>query len=217
LEAIKKSKSTFRLLLVIGCLFFSSFYIDLWHTPNPVSRALPVLTFQESGSLEITPYAKVSMDKSKVGDKYYSDKAPLPTLLTIPVYEVFSWFGIDQWNYEDKVYKGAPIWYKKLSLIIFIGAILTASIPFALLVFLSISLSKTNFNFKPTLVILSFFGTYLWIYSGTFFNHIISGLFIVLSLYFAFYNRKRFLSGFFVACAVASSQTPLWQNRMGSC
>lgn len=207
MEAISKSKKTFRLLLVIGCLFFSSFYLDIWHSPNPVSRALPALTFQENGSLEITPYAEVSMDKSKVGDKYYSDKAPLPTFLTIPAYELFAFFGIDQWNYEDKKYKKAPSWYKKLSLIIFIGAILTASIPFALLVFLGITLSKANFTFKPTFVILSFFGTYLWIYSGTFFNHILSGLFLVLSLYFAFYNKKTFLSGFFVACAFMSEYT----------
>lgn len=207
MEALSKARRTFHLILILGCLFFSSFYVDIWHTPNPVSRALPVLTFQEKGTLEISKYAEISMDKSKVGDRYYSDKAPLPTFLTIPAYELLAYLGIDQWKYEDHRFKKAPKWYKKLSLIIFIGSLLTACIPFALMVFLSIRLSKTNHLFKPTLIILSFFGTYLWIYSGTFFNHILSGLFIVLSLYFAFNHKKIFLSGFFVSCAFMTEYT----------
>jgi hypothetical protein len=57
------------------------------HT-NAVSRALPVLTLLENGSPAIDKYVRRTGDKSRVGDHYFSDKAPLPTLLAVPFYRL---------------------------------------------------------------------------------------------------------------------------------
>lgn len=196
----------FHSLLIIGLLFFSCFYIDIWHTPNPVSRALPVLTYYETGSLEITQYEKVGLDKSKVNNKYYSDKAPLPTFLTIPFYQALSKFGKDSWNYADPRYKGAPNWYLRLSLIIFIGSIVCSVIPFAALIYYAFKVSP-DFKYKVSLLLLSFFGTYLFVYSSTYFNHILSGACLALATYFIQDSKKVWASGFMCALAFLSEYT----------
>ena len=55
-------------------------------SPNPTSRALPVLTLYEEGRYAIDTYEKFTMDKSFVNGHYYSDKAPLTTWIVLPFY-----------------------------------------------------------------------------------------------------------------------------------
>lgn len=203
----KYAKKGFYWLFGLGLLFFSLFYVDIWHTPNPISRALPVLTYYETSTLEISRYEEISLDKSKIGDRYYSDKAPLPSLLTLPIYQLSASLGQDKWDYQQKPFNGAPVWYKRLSYIIFLGSVLCSSVPFALLAFFAFQFARQNFNWKPTLVILSIFGTYLFIYSGTYFNHLISGLFLALAVYFISKPKQVWLSGVLCACAFLSEYT----------
>tara|TARA_B100001109_G_scaffold255892_1_gene262574 strand:+ start:13874 stop:15292 length:1419 start_codon:yes stop_codon:yes gene_type:complete len=196
----------FYWLFGLGLLFFSIFYIDIWHTPNPISRALPVLTYYETGTLEISRYEQISLDKSKVDEKYYSDKAPLPTLITIPFYQTLAKFGIEEWKYQDKQFKGAPKWYTKLSLIIFIGSVICSSLPFVLMAYFSFKTSP-DFKFKPILISLTFFGTYLFTYAGTYFNHIFSGACLAFAVYFIQKKEKAWISGLFCAFAFLSEYT----------
>ena len=70
-------------------LVLASYFLDTWSTSNPVSRALPALTLVEEGTLKINTYASRSGDKARVGEDYYSDKAPLPTLVMAPVYDAY--------------------------------------------------------------------------------------------------------------------------------
>jgi hypothetical protein len=200
------TKSTFNAYFVFGLLFFSAFYIDIWHTPNPVSRALPVLTYYETGTLEISRYQEVGLDKSKVENRYYSDKAPLPTFITIPVYELLAKMGLDEWHYEDQRYRSAPKWYTRLSMIIFLGSILCSVIPFAFMIYFSFQ-QGGQFKWKPMLVVLSFFGSYLFIFSGTFFNHILSGMCLALAVFLIQKPNKAWLSGLFCAFAFLSEYT----------
>ena len=44
-------------------LVLSSFYLDIWCTPNPVSRALPVLALLQEGSLSIDRYAHLTLNR----------------------------------------------------------------------------------------------------------------------------------------------------------
>ena len=83
-------------------LFLSSFYVDIWCTPNAVSRALPVLTLLENGSPAIDKYVRRTGDKSRVGDHYFSDKAPLPTLLAVPFYRLVQAVGLDKTDIRTK-------------------------------------------------------------------------------------------------------------------
>ena len=204
---LQQSKNSFYWLFGLGLLFFSIFYIDIWHTPNPISRALPVLTYHETNTLEISRYQEISLDKSKIGERYYSDKAPLPSLITIPFYQLSAALGQDKWDYNKKPFNGAPTWYKRLSYIIFLGSVLCSSMPFALLAFFAFQIGKQNFNWKPTLITLSVFGTYLFIYAGTYFNHLLSGLFLAFATYFIKQPKKVWLSGLFCAFAFLSEYT----------
>ncbi len=191
---------------IVGLFIFSIYFVDIWHTPNPVSRALPVLTYNESKTLEITKYEQLSLDKSKVNDKYFSDKAPLPTLITIPFYEFAETIGLSEWSYDEKEMQGAPKWFLQLSSIIFLGSVLTSSIPFLLLILLSFGISD-DYKFKPTLILLAFFGSFIFVFNGTFFNHILAGFFLVLSVYFLKTKQNPLLSGLFAGMAFLCEYT----------
>ena len=67
------------LVFVAVNLLLSAYFLDAVPSPNPTSRALPVLTIYEEGTYAIDTYEKFTMDKSFVNGHYYSDKAPLTT------------------------------------------------------------------------------------------------------------------------------------------
>src|SRR4051812_19230964 len=84
--ADRRKKKVFLISFLAANLLLSAFYTDTWCTPNAVSRALPVLTWLQDGTLQIDKYADRTGDKSRVGPHFYSDKAPFPTLASIPIY-----------------------------------------------------------------------------------------------------------------------------------
>lgn len=57
-------------------------------TWNPVSRVSLTRSIVERGTFELGPLAKSTGDRAKVGERYYSDKAPLPSFLAVPAYAV---------------------------------------------------------------------------------------------------------------------------------
>ena len=67
-------------------LLLASYFLDSVPSPNPTSRALPVVTLYEEGRYAIDTYEKFTMDKSFVNGHYYSDKAPLTTWIVLPFY-----------------------------------------------------------------------------------------------------------------------------------
>src|SRR3954463_14180522 len=67
-------------------LLLAGYFLDSVPSPNPTSRALPVLTLYEEGRYAIDTYEKFTMDKSFVNGHYYSDKAPLSTWVVLPFY-----------------------------------------------------------------------------------------------------------------------------------
>src|SRR5262245_7050208 len=78
----------------VANLLLSTWYLDIWTTPNPVSRALAVLTLWEDGTYRIDQFADRTIDKSRVGEHFYTDKAPLPTLLAVPLYGLLRTAGM---------------------------------------------------------------------------------------------------------------------------
>ena len=47
---------------------------DFRGTPNPASRALPIVSLLHEGRYEITTFQQWTTDKARVGDRYFSDK-----------------------------------------------------------------------------------------------------------------------------------------------
>src|SRR3989338_1258582 len=98
------SLKTFFLIFFLVNLFLSAYFIDIWLTPNSVSRALPLLSLHEQNSIIIDKYQQYTGDKAVINNHYYSDKAPLSTFFVYPFYAAFNYFftGTDTTNRFNK-------------------------------------------------------------------------------------------------------------------
>jgi hypothetical protein len=56
---------------------------------SPASRYALTRAIVERQSFEITHYAESTGDRARVGDRFFTEKAPLPSLLAVPAYALF--------------------------------------------------------------------------------------------------------------------------------
>ncbi len=226
---IFSDKKTFLFSFLLANLFLASFYIDIWCTPNSVSRALPVLTLFEEGTLRIDKYRNTTSDKSKVGEHYYSDKAPLPTLAAVPFYWLVKKAGLAQttaatgrkypvhiWEAINPHADGRQTMIPEFVPLLFTGSLIFGSIPFAIMIFLTFKkIQDARGSLSPVLlVMMSFYGSFMFVFAGTYFNHILSA-FLLLIGYILIRDERYFWSGFSVGMAFLSEYTiaiamPLW-------
>ncbi len=209
-------------------IILSSYFLDTWPTPNSLSRALPVLTFSEERTIQIDKYADLTLDKSKVGEHFYSDKAPLPTFCMIPIYELMTWCGLDQFSNghskEYPIYVGVPIGilysgeyrFPQFIPIFIIGSLLFGTLPFVLIIMMSFTgLHKAKPSVSPVLLaMLAWYGSYIFVFSGTFFNHVFAGFLLLLS-FILIKDNKYFLSGLTLGLGFLTEYTlmlaaPFW-------
>jgi hypothetical protein len=177
-------------------LFLSSFYLDVWRNANTTSRALPIVTWYESGTFQIDKYHELTVDKAFVNGHYYTDKAPLPTYLVLPFFGLLKATGIVQPDGSGDLF-GDPVYM--------LGGFLTASLPFAL--FLLYLLKKVQ-EYKPEgsailLVSLPFFGSFIYVFTGTYFAHLLSAALLLWGMIYLEKN-KIFLGGFLSGLAFLS-------------
>ena len=209
-------------------ILLSSYFIDIWPTPNCVSRALPVLTFSEDRTLRIDKYADLTIDKSRVGEHFYSDKAPLPTLGMIPIYEIIKWCGLDKVSddagrkypvyigYHTGVPDSRDYTIPELIPVFIAGGFFFGSLPFSLMVMMSfVALHKMKPSVSPALMAMTaWYGSFIFVFSGTFFNHVSAGFLLLLS-FILLRKRNYFLSGLFLGLGFLSEYTiilaaPFW-------
>ena len=221
-------KKTFLFVFFLVNLLLASFYIDIWCTPNTVSRAVPVLSLLENGSFCIDKYTDYTADKSKVGDHFYSDKAPFPTIAAVPFYWLIEKAGLTKTTTEMgrkyPVYVWAPIIKEEgiytmradIIPILVLGSLLFGSIPFVIIIFLAFKKIQNSVGtISPVaLVMLAFYGSFMLVFAGTYINHIIAGLLLLLG-YIFIKDTKYLLSGLCVGLAFASEYTvaiaiPIW-------
>ncbi|MEJ2697432.1 MAG: hypothetical protein P8013_12370 [Candidatus Sulfobium sp.] len=178
--------------------------------------------------MQIDRYAEQVEDKSKVETHFYSDKAPLPTLVVIPFYEVLKALGLDRigikasqrfpiyiWRTHG-VADGRELSFDKIVPVLWLGSFLCGSLPFALIVVLSfLRIRDRSLPLSPVvMVMMAFYGSLLLVFSGTYFNHIFAGFLLLLS-YICLKDRKFALSGLFAGLSFLSEYTvglvlPLW-------
>ncbi len=187
-------------------LLLSFYYVDIWNNSNTTSRALPVVTFFENGTLQIDKYHKLTLDKAHIDGHYYTDKAPLPTLLIIPFFGALKFLGIimeiDGSLYSQWVY--------------ILGSLICGSIPFVFYILLSfLKIRKQAPGLSPVLLsMLPFYASFVFVFSGTYFAHVLSG-FLLLVAYIFIKDKKYFLSGLLCGLAFLSEYTivlifPIW-------
>jgi hypothetical protein len=167
-------KNTFLLVFFMLNLLISSFYIDTWKNANTTSRALPIITYFEDGTFRFDKYHELTCDKSLIDGHYYTDKAPLPTYVVLPFFGVMVKLGIITPDTNGNLLGDH---------IFILGGFLTGSIPYVcimLLVFIAIK--NLNTTISPILLsILPFYASFIYVFTGTFFPHILSGLLMLIA------------------------------------
>lgn len=153
-------------------VFFLSYWIDTWITPNPGSRAVAALSLVQSGTWRIDALKDYTQDKSEVDGHYYSDKAPLPAFLLYPILQTIEWISPSQ-NLQQSFDRA--LW---------LGAFAFAAIPVAVY-------GTWVWSLGGVLALLAVvFGSFIWIYGSTFFGHALAGAFVVAA-YREFDERRR--------------------------
>lgn len=128
------------------------------------------------------------------------DKAPLPTLITLPVFGILKSLGLVK--PENGSYYGKAIYIT--------GAVVCGIIPFIIILFLAAE--SFVIKKKQELILMSFvafFSSFLFVFAGTFFAHILAAMFILLA--YLKYEKSNYLySGLFCGLAFLTEYTTLW-------
>ncbi len=183
----------FIILFVVLNFFLSVFYLDTWQNGNTTARAIAVVAFAETHSLQIDKRQEESVDKIFINGHYYCGKAPLPLFIVIPFFEIVNLFHIAPENLEHAAY--------------ITGDILCGSIPFTLIIlfsFLFIRKINTSTVSPVLLSMLPFYASFIFIYTGTFYGHMVAALFLLLSYITLRFQKNYFWSGVFCGLAFAS-------------
>jgi hypothetical protein len=157
----------FGLAFLAVNLLLSSYFLDSVPSPNPTSRALPVLAVYEQGTYAIDAYEKSTMDKSFVNGHYYSDKAPLSTWIVLPFY------GLLRAAHLADPGSNRPRWIS----VTWLGDFLCGSVPFAMLTWLVLRKIAPIVRVSDAVLLcmLPLYGSFVFAYAGVFMSHVLAG------------------------------------------
>lgn len=201
------SGKIFFVSFIVLNLLLSSFFTDVQQRWNSTSRMLTVLAATHYHTLQIDRFHERTGDKSFVNGHYYSEKAPLPALATIPFYLAVKSSGDMENDENGLIGKRAYM----------MGNIICGSLPFVFilsLLFLKIQGEKPAIS--PVLLsTLPFYGSFVFLYSGAFMNHLFSAALLIVSFLFLKDKKNFFLSGIFAGLAFLSDfslaiAAPIW-------
>lgn len=162
------------ILFFLVALFLCSWHLDQGHNDNTMSRAACVASLVDRGTLEITPIQDVTGDKCLVKGRYYSDKAPLPTFVVLPFHWLMVKLGLVTASERGTLTDG----------LLRLGGFLCGSIPLAVLITLAWMDLRSRRPLPVNAALLAalpLFGSFLFVYSGSFYNHLPGALFTVLA------------------------------------
>jgi hypothetical protein len=202
----------FGSIFVAVNLVLAGYFLDSVPSPNPTSRALPVLTVYEEGTYAIDTYEKFTMDKSFVNGHYYSDKAPLTTWIVLPFYGLLKLLHVPEPGGEK------PRWLP----VTLLGDFLCGTVPFVVLVWLV--LRKLVRDTSPTsavlLCMLPLYGSFVFAYAGVFMSHVLAGALLVGSYILLKRRTHPAFCGFLLGLAILAEfptalALPIWAVVIG--
>lgn len=188
----------FTFLFLLINLFLSSYFLDFTLYQNAVSRALPVITLIENKTWQIDQYKTHTRDISQINDHYYTDKAPLSSIVTLPfAYILYSIKDLQTFTPQRKIQN-----------IIRVGSWATGSLTFVVLLwcFFTALSARYSFSTAATFSMLTLYGSNLFVYAGAFWGHLLAAMFLTLS--FIWQDKKFFfLSGLSLALGTCGEYT----------
>lgn len=195
----RKSAIIFALINLI----MLSLFIDRRPNHQGLSRTLPVVTMIEKQSLCIDRYQELTNDKCFVQEHYYSDKAPLPTFIIIPGYALLNCLGLITADPNSHSLYNSP-------LLEITGAIIIGIIPSLILLLILlyhfVNAYKVPVEKAAAIVMGLFYGSFLFLQSGTLFAHLIASLFIISAL-ILYQHDRFFFAGLLAGLAILSEYT----------
>lgn len=181
-----------KVLFFLATLFLCSWHLDAGHNDNTTSRALAVAALVGHGSLEITSQHDLTGDKAVIDGRYYSDKAPLPVFVVAPFWWIGKAIGMVEPGEHGSFNDG----------LLQLGGFLCGSLPLALIITLLWSqLSAGGARNAAGLALLSFLGSFLFVYCGSFYGHLPGAVLLLLAL-IAFDRGHLVVSGALSGAAV---------------
>jgi len=196
-------KVTFLILLI--CYVY---FMPRWADPNQNSRLDMVFAVVEDGTFQIDPYVKNTVDYAKVGDHYYSDKAPGVSFVGIPVYALLKGMldlpimdGLIEFLTNNEAFKstlrqdGTGVLEQKVRFAIaqVILTWVTASLPSAVMGILLYRITGRLFE-RPWTRIAVVLGygllTPAFAYAGAFYGHQLSATCLLGAFYLTFMGKK---------------------------
>lgn len=189
-------RETINVFLFLNCLL-AIYYFDSWANGNTTSRVLPAVAFIKDGTYNFEKIDSNSHDKSIIGGKHFTDKAPLPTLLFIPIAVVLEKTKIVDISHGD--YSRLYAW----------SGFLFATLPFIMLIMLTLRRARSMLPEKMDLLylMLPWFGSFIFAYSASMYSHVFAGFLLVLAL-ISVEKEKYVLAGFILG-AVFVTEYPL--------
>jgi hypothetical protein len=191
-------------LLLLICYTYT---LPRWADPNQNSRVDMVIAVVEDRTFQIDRYVDNTVDYAKVGEHYYSDKAPGAAFLGIPIYAVLSGFldlpfvdGLMDWLANNDALKatlredGTGLLRNKVRFAIAQLALTFAAsaLPTALIGVLIYSLLArfTRWSWPRVLVVLAYgLLTPAFTYAGAFYGHQLSAACLFTAFYLVFMKR----------------------------
>jgi hypothetical protein len=207
-----------EIMLFLLLLGMYAYTFPRWADPNQNSRLNMVVAVVEDNTFRIDPYVSNTVDYAKVGDHYYSDKAPGTAFLGIPVYAVMKVFldlpvmnGIMDALANNAAFQatlneeGTGILAQKVRFAIaqVVLAFLFAAVPSAfigLLIYKFVEAITTVLWIRVAVVLIYGLLTPVFAYAGAFYGHQLSSALIFGGFYFAW----RYGTQFTVAMAIVS-------------
>lgn len=200
------------ILFFLIVLFLCSWHLDHGHNDNTMARAASVASLVDRGTLEITSIHEVTGDKAFVNGRYFSDKGPLPTFLVLPFHWLMVHAGRVQAGDQGTLNDG----------LLRLGGFLCGSLPMTVLITLAWFQLRAQQRPLPLpaslLATLPLLGSFLFVYSGSFYNHLPGALFTLLAARSVQHDRNALAglwSGAAFLCESALLLMPLvWMAQL---
>ncbi len=180
-------------------LFLCAWHLDAGHNDNTMSRAAMVAAIVEHHTLRIDAYQELTNDKAVVSGHYYSDKAPLPALVVAPFWWLFHRIGLVGGGEHGLLTDG----------LLQFGGFVCGSLPLAViitLIWLSLCRAKVDTRWRAALAMLPLYGSFLFVYSGSFFAHLPGACFLLLAI-LAMKHERWIAAGAWCGAAVLCEYT----------
>lgn len=180
-----------------------------WADPNQNSRLDMIVAVVDDGTFQIDPYVSNTVDYAKVGDHYYSDKAPGTAFLGIPIYALLKNIlnlpvmdafvqrlaNIEAFNQTLNVQgTGVSLEKVRFALLQVVATVLLSAIPSALtggLIFLFSMRIIRSTAYSVAAAIVYGLLTPVFAYAGALYGHQLSAAFL-FGVFFLIYVHDNF-------------------------